>query len=139
MNKLHTQFYLTGGTAISRGYFNHRYSDDLDFFMNANNNFLNELKKSVNEISIQLLHNEGVILLKTKAFRSAYKCFYKITDIDPDIKEAWLNSGFALGKSGNIEGEIECYDKALSKDPKYEKALLNKEIAEKEKKWKPWK
>ncbi|MEW6566193.1 MAG: nucleotidyl transferase AbiEii/AbiGii toxin family protein [Spirochaetota bacterium] len=25
-------FYLTGGTALSRFYFNHRYSDDLDFF-----------------------------------------------------------------------------------------------------------
>jgi Nucleotidyl transferase AbiEii toxin, Type IV TA system len=27
-------FYLTGGTALSRYYFNHRYSDDLDFFVN---------------------------------------------------------------------------------------------------------
>jgi hypothetical protein len=27
-------FYLTGGTALSRGYYNHRYSDDLDFFVN---------------------------------------------------------------------------------------------------------
>jgi len=27
-----TPFYLTGGTALSRGYYNHRYSDDLDFF-----------------------------------------------------------------------------------------------------------
>ena len=30
------QFYLTGGTALSRGYLNHRYSDDLDFFTNNN-------------------------------------------------------------------------------------------------------
>ncbi len=29
-----TPFYLTGGTALSRGYFNHRFSDDLDFFVN---------------------------------------------------------------------------------------------------------
>ena len=28
------RFYLTGGTALSRGYYNHRYSDDLDFFVN---------------------------------------------------------------------------------------------------------
>jgi len=27
-------FYLTGGTALSRHYFAHRYSDDLDFFVN---------------------------------------------------------------------------------------------------------
>jgi hypothetical protein len=25
-----TEFYLTGGTAASRGYLNHRFSDDLD-------------------------------------------------------------------------------------------------------------
>jgi predicted nucleotidyltransferase component of viral defense system len=28
-----TQFFLTGGTALSRGYFDHRYSDDLDLFV----------------------------------------------------------------------------------------------------------
>jgi predicted nucleotidyltransferase component of viral defense system len=32
-------FYLTGGTALSRGYFNHRYSDDLDLFLNDSRNF----------------------------------------------------------------------------------------------------
>ena len=32
-------FYLTGGTALSRCYLHHRYSDDLDFFMNANPHF----------------------------------------------------------------------------------------------------
>jgi len=32
-------FYLTGGTAMSRGYFDHRYSDDLDLFMNDDESF----------------------------------------------------------------------------------------------------
>lgn len=27
-------FYLTGGTALGRGYYGHRYSEDLDFFVN---------------------------------------------------------------------------------------------------------
>ena len=27
-----TPLYLTGGTALSRAYYRHRYSDDLDFF-----------------------------------------------------------------------------------------------------------
>jgi predicted nucleotidyltransferase component of viral defense system len=31
---LNTPFYLTGGTALSRCYFNHRYSDDIDLFVN---------------------------------------------------------------------------------------------------------
>ena len=31
-NDKNNKFYLTGGTTLSRFYFNHRYSDDLDFF-----------------------------------------------------------------------------------------------------------
>lgn len=34
-----TGFYLTGGTAASRGYLNHRFSDDLDFFVNDEPDF----------------------------------------------------------------------------------------------------
>lgn len=33
VNAMETEFYLTGGTALSRGYLKHRYSDDLDFFV----------------------------------------------------------------------------------------------------------
>jgi len=44
--KLPVAFYLTGGTALSRAYLNHRYSDDLDFFANA----LPEFKIQVNII-----------------------------------------------------------------------------------------
>jgi predicted nucleotidyltransferase component of viral defense system len=29
-----SSFYLTGGTALGRFYLNHRFSEDLDFFMN---------------------------------------------------------------------------------------------------------
>ena len=35
-----TPFYLTGGTALSRGYFQHRYSDDLDYFVNDHPDFI---------------------------------------------------------------------------------------------------
>ncbi len=34
-----TGFYLTGGTAASRGYLHHRFSDDLDYFVNDDNRF----------------------------------------------------------------------------------------------------
>ncbi len=33
--ELGAPLYLTGGTALSRGYFGHRYSDDLDLFVNG--------------------------------------------------------------------------------------------------------
>jgi hypothetical protein len=38
-DRIETGFYLTGGTAASRGYLNHRYSDDLDFFVNDEQDF----------------------------------------------------------------------------------------------------
>ena len=40
IDTLKTPFYLTGGTALSRCYYNHRYSDGLDFFVNKNLNFI---------------------------------------------------------------------------------------------------
>ena len=39
VNALNTGFYLTGGTASSRGYLHHRFSDDLDFFVNDDDRF----------------------------------------------------------------------------------------------------
>ena len=36
---IETGFYLTGGTAASRAYLHHRFSDDLDFFVNDDDRF----------------------------------------------------------------------------------------------------
>jgi predicted nucleotidyltransferase component of viral defense system len=40
-------FYLTGGTALSRFYLNHRYSDDLDFFVHQKPDFLEVVKEII--------------------------------------------------------------------------------------------
>lgn len=39
INGLDTSFYLTGGTASSRGYLHHRFSDDIDMFVNDDSRF----------------------------------------------------------------------------------------------------
>lgn len=39
INRADTGFYFTGGTAASRGYLQHRFSDDLDYFVNDDNRF----------------------------------------------------------------------------------------------------
>jgi predicted nucleotidyltransferase component of viral defense system len=39
MSEARTGFYLSGGTAASRGYLSHRYSEDLDFFSNDSPDF----------------------------------------------------------------------------------------------------
>jgi hypothetical protein len=39
-----TRFYLTGGTAVSRFHYGHRYSDDLDFFIPYSQDYRAEVK-----------------------------------------------------------------------------------------------
>ena len=45
MSRSDTDFFLTGGTALSRGYYNHRYSDDLDFFLNRSQTYNEQVDK----------------------------------------------------------------------------------------------
>jgi len=44
---LSVDFYLTGGTALSRCYLHHRYSDDLDFFVNEHPDFKNQCQRVI--------------------------------------------------------------------------------------------
>ena len=45
-----TEFYLTGGTVLSRWYLQHRFSDDLDFFVNAAVNFPDQADRALGAI-----------------------------------------------------------------------------------------
>jgi len=54
-------FYLTDGTALSRGYYHHRYSDDLDYFVNDHPDFpriterqIVRLNESLGDLSVAL-------------------------------------------------------------------------------------
>ena len=46
-----TDFFLTGGTALSRGYYHHRYSDDLDFFLDRSHTYDEQLDKVLTMLS----------------------------------------------------------------------------------------
>lgn len=67
-----TPFYLTGGTALSRGYFHHRYSNDLDFFVNQNKDFV-----SLSEKFLQSLVNQKIqVVTRSDSYYS-----FKVADI----------------------------------------------------------
>ncbi len=51
LNRIETGFYLTGGTAASRGYLRHRFSDDLDFFVNDDPRFALWGQRVINGLS----------------------------------------------------------------------------------------
>ena len=50
-----SDFYLTGGTALSRFYLKHRYSDDLDFFVHQKGNFLAGVRKIIAELKLAFI------------------------------------------------------------------------------------
>jgi predicted nucleotidyltransferase component of viral defense system len=78
-------FYLTGGTALGRFYLNHRFSEDLDFFVNANNQYpryISEIKKKIGtEFSFDLQRS-----LFTEDFTRLF-----ITDNGIDLKIDLVN------------------------------------------------
>ncbi len=57
---LQTPFYLTGGTALSRCYLHHRYSDDLDFFTNDHPDFLLHARQIFDDLSSTFLVRQTV-------------------------------------------------------------------------------
>lgn len=63
--KVDDTFYLTGGTALGRYYLKHRYSEDLDLFVNRENNFkqlsnkiISQLQNHFSEIETALLSED---------------------------------------------------------------------------------
>lgn len=60
-----TTFYLTGDTALHRFYCHARYSDDLDFFMNGQSYFYDEVKEIINRLKKRY---EVTIIVNTKDF-----------------------------------------------------------------------
>jgi len=58
-----SSFYLTGGTALGRFYLNHRFSEDLDFFVNKSDTFLSEVKtiEKILANKFSLLINQSIV------------------------------------------------------------------------------
>ena len=52
---LNVDFYLTGGTVLSRCYLKHRHSDDLDFFVNDHPEFKPQCKRVTLHPPLKLL------------------------------------------------------------------------------------
>ncbi len=71
-------FYLTGGTALSRFYLNHRYSEDLDFFANRMPDFRATLDNFLSKIQTNFTLDKRENLY--------YDDFYRIYITENEIK-----------------------------------------------------
>jgi predicted nucleotidyltransferase component of viral defense system len=95
ISELDNDFYLTGGTALHRFYFNARYSDDLDLFVSSGYNF----KEDIDEIIRHLSDNNFRIEAKVKT-----RDFYRLM-VNKILQLDFVNDRvFRYGKSELIEG-----------------------------------
>ena len=69
INAPETQFYLSGGTAASRGYLNHRFSDDLDLFVDDDDRFALWTARIIQELSTSERWRIQVLLREARFVR----------------------------------------------------------------------
>jgi predicted nucleotidyltransferase component of viral defense system len=76
-----TGFFLTGGTALSRAYYRHRYSDDLDFFVNSST----EYDEQIDTIFSKLAENGFSWNTSSDFIRADNFVSFKVYRGNPDI------------------------------------------------------
>jgi hypothetical protein len=88
-------FYLSGGTALSRHYLQHRYSDDLDFFVNQSQAFQSEVLKNLTHLATSGFEVE-VSVTDTHFVR----CF--VMEKAATLKLEWINDvAYSFGEKTN--------------------------------------
>lgn len=82
VKNLDLPFYLTGGTALSRGYFQHRYSDDIDLFSNSNPDFKSNSQNiltAISEIGYTIDSSSIIVLNDYISFFVTHQDFQGVT------------------------------------------------------------
>lgn len=97
ITRLDTGFHLSGGTAASRGYLHHRYSDDLDLFVNDDERFGLWAERIVQALARSGAWETSVLLRQERFFRlslAAEGAILKVelvNDVPSRVGEPWLH------------------------------------------------
>jgi hypothetical protein len=97
-------FYLTGGTALGRFFLHHRYSEDLDFFINAHPDFLKLLEKIRSAINKSFDTDTANALITSDYARFFISDGYvrlKIDFVNDVEKYVGKTIGYSFGKVDN--------------------------------------
>lgn len=93
VQKAGTPFFLTGGTALSRQYTHHRYSDDLDFFVVSDPEYAGHvdtiLLRLIEAEDTGVLNLDSTSIIKGKAYTQLF-----VTDTDTnkiELKVEFIN------------------------------------------------
>jgi hypothetical protein len=97
VSQVETGFYLTGGTALSRGYLDHRLSDDLDFFVNDKIEFILWSDRLIQSLARSNQWNTQVLLREERYARlnltsSGIELKIEfVNDVPSRIGDPWLH------------------------------------------------
>jgi hypothetical protein len=95
-----TEFFLTGGTAINRGFYNRRYSDDLDFFLSGDKSFAKQM-----ESVLSGLEKSGFMIDNSaNALRTSDFCTFKV--IEKGNSEVGLKLDFVNDVAVHFDGFV---------------------------------
>ena len=95
VQEVNHSFYLSGGTALSRFYLHHRYSDDLDFFVNQYPDFQSEVGKIITHLKSKLFSIE--IANSDSSFIRLF-----IIKNGVSVKLEWINDvAYTFGQKSN--------------------------------------
>jgi len=91
-------FYLTGGTALDRFYLHHRYSEDLDFFINAADDYKSRVNQIFRKLKSSFNLDESFTLEADTYTRFYISELPKLKiEIVNDVPERWGVSNSAMG------------------------------------------
>ncbi len=116
VRELELPFYLTGGTALSRHYLKHRFSDDIDLFVNADEKYTAYVDKLLDRLSDETVSLQCELLRAnmvatthyTRFFVGGYGIELKV-DLVNDVKHHF--GGFELD---SILGTLDSWRNILS-------------------------
>ena len=110
VGEMNTPFYLTGGTALGRFYLNHRWSDDLDFFVNGEDAFGMWVKQISQQLKKVFRHDAASDVVA----EDFYRCFLEnenlhlkvefVNDIESYIGTPIIFGNFKVDNVENILG-----------------------------------
>ena len=115
-------FYLTGGTALSRFYLNHRYSDDLDFFVHQGEDFLADVREIIAKLKPHFNLETRIMTADFAQFFIHSDEFHKKYQ---DQFQAKLKVDFVNEREIPHFGELKCF-KSFSRVDNLRNILSNK-------------
>src|SRR6187549_1217236 len=80
--------------------------------------------QSANSSSQQ--YTKGMQHFQNARFKEAILCFDKAILADSTNYNAWVKRGFAKGRTGDFDGEIQDYKKVISDNPEHKWAYISR-------------